>query len=224
MDKKNLVIVKNSNNDNGSQLYLNQIRKQWKENYQDSINLITYTIDDQEVLLDVMFDHPNAKFLLLTPTNLVFPEHMQSRNAEQNQTANYVVDVIKQLYTQENTPILVLGGIDGNVSSEIATQLMKEKYGVMLSGSRLNMACELTQNFEVVINCIPQDKQIEIHLCCNMLFDVSGNLIKKDKPILINYAGDNGYIPSVVENEYGIREIGKMTVWRLLEEVKNGGK
>lgn len=220
-DKKKLVIVKNSMNDKGSEAYLRQIRKQWRESFQEDINLITYCIDDQSVLEDVMMENQDGKFLLLNPTNLYIPMHMQSRNAEKDQTAMYVVDSIRRLYSTDFNKILVIG--KGVVGKKIFEELcIKTGYMVAMCGSKPYLSEEFTGQFDVIVNAISYESGLELYVDCSTFFDVSGNYEKLYKAIPVE---DNGvlkfaHIEPSIKNFVGMREIGRNTVWHMLNSVK----
>ena len=208
-NKKDLIIIESPQNDNGSKYYLNQIRKQWRESFQDSINLIVYTIDSQEVLDEVLFLNSTAKVLLLTPTNLHIPSHLEHRNAEQNQTAKWVVEQIRDENDglQSVTEILLVG--KGRVNQEIFKELcLNDGYCVTMYGSRFRPErCRVNwgKDFDIIINAVGQNVETWLDTEFASVYDVSGTFLK-----------------TRLNRITTMKEIGIATTLMLLNDVKNG--
>jgi hypothetical protein len=210
-NKKDLIIIENSHNDKGSKYYLNQIRKQWRESFQDSINLIVYTIDSQAVLEEVLLLNSTAKVLLLTPTELCIPSHMEHRNAEQNQTAKWVVEQIRSDNDgyQETTEILLIG--KGRINQYIFNELcIKDGYCVTMYGSKFKpykIASHWGKDFDIIVNAISQDSETKLKVDWSEVYDCSGNFVRLE-----------GYDNNITT----MKEIGIATTLMLLNDVKKG--
>ena len=210
-NKKDLIIIESPQNDKGSKYYLNQIRKQWRESFQDSINLIVYTIDSQEVLDEVLFLNSTAKVLLLTPTDLHIPFHLEHRNAEQNQTAKWVVEQIRNdnEECQGISEILLVG--KGRVNQYIFNELcLKDGYCVTMYGSKFepsHVSSRWGKDFDIIVNAISQNSETELKVDYAKVYDCSGNF----KTI-------QGYDNNITT----MKEIGIATTLMLLNDVKNG--
>ena len=208
-NKKDLIIIESPKNDRGSKYYLNQIRKQWRESFQDSINLIVYTIESQDVLEEILLLNSNAKVLLLTPTNLCIPSHMEHRNAEQNQTAKWVVEQIRKESDelQSVTEILLVG--KGRVSQEIFKELcLNDGYCVTMYGSRFRpekCRSNYGEDFDVIVNAVSQEAGTWLNTEYASVYDVSGTFISVR----------HNYITTM-------KQIGIATTLMLLNDVKNG--
>lgn len=210
--KKDLVVVESPLNDKGSKLYLNAIKREWRENYKDEVNLIIYTIENQDVLEEAMFLNPNAKVLVLTPSNLSIPTHLQHRNAEQNQTARYVVDVIREegkwLNAQSISEILLIG--KGRINQYIFNELcLKDGYCVAMYGSKFKpekVSPKYGNNFDIIVNAVSHGSETRLNTDYCTVFDISGNFVKKEY--------DQNNITTM-------KEIGKATVKMLFNDVVN---
>lgn len=208
-NKKDLIIIENSQNDKGSKYYLNQIRKQWRESFQDSINLIVYSIDSQAVLEEVLLLNSTAKVLLLTPTDLCIPSHMEHRNAEQNQTAKWVVEQIRDEDDglQSITEILLVG--KGRISQEIFKELcLNDGYCVTMYGSKFRpdrAGGNYGNNFDIVVNAVSQGAGTWLEAEYATVYDVSGT-----------------FTNTRLNNIITMKEIGIATTLMLLNDIKNG--
>ena len=210
-NKKDLIIIESPQNDKGSKYYLNQIRKQWRESFQDSINLIVYTIESQDVLEEILLLNSNAKVLLLTPTNLCIPSHMEHRNAEQNQTAKWVVEQIRNDNEgyQETTEILLIG--KGRINQYIFNELcIKDGYCVTMYGSKFepsHVSSRWGKDFDIIVNAVSQNSETELRVDYSEVYDCSGNFVRL-----------KGYDNNITT----MKEIGIATTLMLLNDVKNG--
>ena len=75
---------------------------------------------DQRVFNEILLE-VEGEVLLLTPTDLVFPEAMEYKNAELNHTATVVCDMIKSNFSNQTTKVLLIGR--GEIAKPIFNEL-----------------------------------------------------------------------------------------------------
>lgn len=220
---KVLTLITHDNNDKASHSYIKRIQRTI-DNDKLPILLNKRHCKTQSDL-EYFLENSDGKVLLLTPTNLKLHKNDQDRNAEQHQTAMYVVDEIRKNYENQLTKILIVG--KGVVGKKIFEELcIKSGYCCTMHGRDFKMYSDFSSQFDIVINAVSQDTKTELFVNCDCLFDISGNFTPIGKEVNLGQCPRSGhveyaYVDSKVKDEYSIRDIGKQTVYRLLEEVKN---
>lgn len=220
--KKKLIIVRNELNDKGSEAYIKQIKRQRNNNFSDEIDIMEFTIDHQEIFEDVLGDYPQAKVLLIEPTTLTFPIHLNNRNVEQDQTAHVVVNMIKGRFNTDTTKILLIGS-RGNVGRVIFNELhFNHGYCVTPVCSTCQYSVEeISKYFDIVINTSSQNSDVEYFVDCCELYDVAGNFKYGHENIEVEIGNRMRYakVESFVEEEHTVGEIGEISVNTMLQTV-----
>lgn len=218
--KSQLIVVTNEKNDKNSKSYLKKIKKIWKEEYIDEIDILETKepINDQKEF-EKFIKHNRGSILCLYPTSLYIPPKQQHRNAEKNQVAQVLANMVSRL--NPNKKILVIGS--GNVATKLESILDDNKQIVMrvryrnldfLSNSFLNQ-------FDILINCARHDSEVQLFYS-GVVFDCAGTFKAVDdyeynQDIRVEYI--ERPVPLITTRG----EIGSQTTRMMLEEVTTNG-